>query len=145
MMCCWTVLGFNIFLFFSFQVITAVLNHITRGRKPFTTEKDGKIPREYFGSEIDEKKSGKGKDPGSDRRKEKRIEKKHGEYKLLIHKNELVRGVIDKAQFDKYGLVHMVQELYGSNTAGILLSVLSRLFTVFLQVSSVYFYISFFC
>lgn len=115
------------------QVITAVLNHITRGRKPFTTEKDGKIPREYFGSEIDEKKSGKGKDPGSDRRKEKRIEKKHGEYKLLIHKNELVRGVIDKAQFDKYGLVHMVQELYGSNTAGILLSVLSRLFTVFLQ------------
>ena len=53
-----------------------MLNHITRGRKPFTTEKDGKIPREYFGSEIDEKKSGKGKDPGSDRRKEKRIEKK---------------------------------------------------------------------
>lgn len=118
-----------------------MLNHITRGRKPFTTEKDGKIPREYFGSEIDEKKSGKGKDPASDKKEERRIEKKHGEYTLLIHKNELVRGVIDKAQFDKYGLVHMVQELYGSNAAGILLSVLSRLFTLFLQVSMVDFYI----
>ena len=117
-----------------------MLNHITRGRKPFTTEKDGKIPREYFGSEIDEKKSGK----GSDKKKERQIEKKHGECTLLIYKNELVRGVIDKAQFDKFGLVHMVQELYGSNTAGILLSVLSRLFTLFLQVSMIYFFIFFF-
>lgn len=53
---------------------------------------------------------------------------------LLIFKNELVRGVIDKAQFGDYGLVHTVQELYGSNTAGLLLSVMSRLFTVYLQV-----------
>lgn len=45
-----------------------------------------------------------------------------------------MRGVIDKAQFGKFGLVHTVQELYGSNSAGILLSALSRLFTIFLQV-----------
>ncbi|XWS59174.1 hypothetical protein CRYUN_Cryun08bG0099300 [Craigia yunnanensis] len=37
-------------------------------------------------------------------------------------RNDLVRGVIDKAQFADYGLVHTVQELYGSNTAGFLLS-----------------------
>lgn len=57
------------------------------------------------------------------------------EEKLLIYKNDFVRGVIDKAQFADFGLVHTVQELYGSNTAGILLSALSRIFTVFLQVS----------
>ncbi|OVA12173.1 RNA polymerase [Macleaya cordata] len=92
------------------QVITAILNHITqtRGLTPFTVEKTGRIPHEYFGS-------------GS------------GEVKLRIHKNDFVHGVIDKAQFGKYGLVHTVQELYGSNIAGILLSVLSRLFTVYLQ------------
>ncbi|KAJ4969995.1 hypothetical protein NE237_003094 [Protea cynaroides] len=90
------------------QVISAVLNHLTRGRAPFTVEKTGRIPSEYFGS-------------------------KSGEDKLLIRENELVHGVIDKAQFGKYGLVHTVQELYGSNTAGILLSAFSRLFTVFLQ------------
>ncbi|XP_057982426.1 DNA-directed RNA polymerase I subunit 1 isoform X2 [Malania oleifera] len=101
------------------QVITAVLNHVTRGHAPFTVKKDGKIPREYFGSETDEEKLHK--------------EKKPGEYTLFIYKNNLVHGVIDKAQFGNYGLVHTVQELYGSNTAGILLSVLSRLFTVFLQ------------
>ncbi|XP_010251904.1 PREDICTED: DNA-directed RNA polymerase I subunit 1 [Nelumbo nucifera] len=90
------------------QVITAVLNHITRGRTPFSVRKAGKTPEEYFG-------------------------KTSGEYELLIHKNELVHGVIDKAQFGGYGLVHTVQELYGSNAAGVLLSVLSRLFTIFLQ------------
>ncbi|KZV36374.1 DNA-directed RNA polymerase I subunit rpa1-like [Dorcoceras hygrometricum] len=66
------------------QVISALLNHITRGCAPCTV---------------------------------------------------LVRGVIDKAQFGKFGLVHTVQELYGSNSAGILLSALSRLFTVFLQIN----------
>lgn len=90
------------------QVITTVLNHITRGRPPFTVKKAGRIPSEYFG-------------------------KNSGENKLLIQRNEFVHGVIDKAQFGKFGLVHTVQELYGSNTAGMLLSVFSRLFTVFLQ------------
>lgn len=90
------------------QVITTILDHITRGRPPFTVKKDGRIPQDYFG-------------------------KNSRENKLLIQKNEFIHGVIDKAQFGKYGLVHTVQELYGSDTAGILLSVFSRLFTVFLQ------------
>ncbi|XP_043692047.1 DNA-directed RNA polymerase I subunit 1 [Telopea speciosissima] len=90
------------------QVITAILNHLTRGQPPFTVEKTGRIPGEYFGS-------------------------KSGEANLLIRENELVHGVIDKAQFGKYGLVHTMQEFYGSDTAGILLSTFSRLFTGFLQ------------
>uniref|UniRef100_A0A5B7B2D8 DNA-directed RNA polymerase subunit n=1 Tax=Davidia involucrata TaxID=16924 RepID=A0A5B7B2D8_DAVIN len=103
------------------QVITAVLNHLTRHGKPFTVENEGKIPGMYFASEAARNQSSEDKE-------------ENAEHKLLIRKNELVRGVIDKAQFGKYGLVHTVQELYGSNTAGILLSVLSRLFTVFLQI-----------
>ncbi|KAK6941856.1 RNA polymerase Rpb1, domain 5 [Dillenia turbinata] len=93
------------------QVITAVLNHITKGRTPFTVEARMRTPAANI----------RGENIGS------------GEAKFLIKQNELVHGVIDKAQFGKYGLVHTVQELYGSNTAGILLSALSRLFTVFLQ------------
>ncbi|KAJ0988153.1 hypothetical protein J5N97_006509 [Dioscorea zingiberensis] len=91
------------------QVITSILNHITRGRKPFTVEKDGKIPKEYFGNDLTE-------------------------HKLLILNNEFVHGMIDKAQFGKHGLVHTVHEFYGADTAGILLSMFSRLFTIFLQI-----------
>ncbi|CAK9157192.1 unnamed protein product [Ilex paraguariensis] len=103
------------------QVITAVLNHITQGYPPCTVENEGKIPNIYFTSKNGKNLSSK-------------VEEDNAENKLLIWRNELVHGVIDKAQFGKYGLVHTVQELYGSNSAGILLSVLSRLFTIFLQI-----------
>ncbi|XP_047337717.1 DNA-directed RNA polymerase I subunit 1-like isoform X2 [Impatiens glandulifera] len=101
------------------QVISAVLNYLTRDYPPFTVEKEGKIPSSYFRDEPTKNVL--------DMKEEK------GEHVLLIWKNQLVRGVIDKAQFGKYGLVHTVQELYGSNIAGSLLSAFSRLFTVFLQ------------
>ncbi|XAR69446.1 DNA-directed RNA polymerase [Bertholletia excelsa] len=104
------------------QVITALLNHLTRDYTPFTVEKEGKIPSTYFGRQSGQ--NGTSRDGKTE---------ENGEHRLLIWKNELVHGVIDKAQFGKYGLVHTVQELYGSNTAGILLSAFSRLFTVFLQ------------
>ncbi|XVE96012.1 hypothetical protein REPUB_Repub02eG0185000 [Reevesia pubescens] len=104
------------------QVITAVLNHITRGRPPFTVEKKGKIGHDFFKNRSKENKP---KNDGKDSDKD--------EENILIYRNYLVCGVIDKAQFADYGLVHTVQELYGSNTAGFLLSVFSRLFTVFLQ------------
>ncbi|KAL6555410.1 hypothetical protein OROGR_006668 [Orobanche gracilis] len=102
------------------QVITALLNHITRGRAPCTVENHGKIPKNYF--------------TGNSYKNGEEDEDQNAEHNLLIWKNELVRGVIDKAQFGKFGLVHTVQELYGSNSAGILLSALSRLFTIFLQI-----------
>ncbi|OMO70228.1 RNA polymerase, alpha subunit [Corchorus olitorius] len=129
------------------QVITAVLNHITRNRPPFTMEKTGKIPHDFFRNRSTEnkpsirqenqpkiglkrKKSKNSKEKAPD---EEKMEREPDEENMLIHKNDFLRGVIDKAQFADYGLVHTVQELYGSNTAGILLSVFSRLFTVFLQ------------
>ncbi|KAG9134745.1 hypothetical protein Leryth_001057 [Lithospermum erythrorhizon] len=102
------------------QVISALLNHLTRGQAPCTVEGRAKIPYPYF-------PSGTGIYQLSDE------EDKNAENKFLVYKNELVHGVIDKAQFGKFGLVHTVQELYGSNAAGILLSSLSRLFTIFLQ------------
>ncbi|KAL1555302.1 DNA-directed RNA polymerase [Salvia divinorum] len=101
------------------QVITALLNHITRGCAPCIVENQGKIPKNYFAS--------------ASYKKGEEDQDHNAEHDLLIWKNELVRGVIDKAQFGKFGLVHTVQELYGSNSAGILLSALSRLFTLFLQ------------
>ncbi|PIN16683.1 DNA-directed RNA polymerase [Handroanthus impetiginosus] len=101
------------------QVITALLNHITRGCAPCTVENQAKTPKNYFASK--------------NFRNGEEDEDQNAEHNLLVWKNELVRGVIDKAQFGKFGLVHTVQELYGSNSAGILLSALSRLFTIFLQ------------
>lgn len=111
-----------------------MLNHITRGCAPCTVENQGKIPKNYF--------------TGNSYRNGEEDEDQNAEHNLLIWKNELVRGVIDKAQFGKFGLVHTVQELYGSNSAGILLSALSRLFTIFLQVLLmliIYFHLEYSC
>ena len=48
---------------------------------------------------------------------------------------ELLCGILDKSAFgaSDYGLVHSVYELYGAETAGQLLGILSRLFMKFLQ------------
>ncbi|GAA6038963.1 hypothetical protein JCM8097_000597 [Rhodosporidiobolus ruineniae] len=57
------------------------------------------------------------------------------EKEVLFHDGELLTGIIDKAQIgaSPYGLVHSVYELYGPESAGKLLSILSRLLTKFLQ------------
>lgn len=90
------------------QVITTVLSYVTFGRLPYTVKNTGKVSGEYWG-------------------------RKSGELKLRIQDNELLHGVIDKAQFGKYGLVHAFKEFYGAEAAGQLLSIFSRLFTSFLQ------------
>jgi DNA-directed RNA polymerase I subunit RPA1 len=87
----------------------------------------------------------KEKDPSVKKEKEKqmRIQKQKQKQKqddrselvLYIHDNELIKGIVDKAQFGKYGIVHTVHELYGADIAGILLSTFSRVFTLFLQVN----------
>lgn len=113
-----------------------MLNQITKGHPPFTVEKATKLPVDFFKCRSREVKS---KSEESNKKKQHVDEswkKDLNEDKLLISKNEFVCGVIDKAQFADYGLVHTVHELYGSNAAGNLLSVFSRLFTVFLQVCS---------
>ena len=57
------------------------------------------------------------------------------EGKVLFYNGELLCGVLDKSQFGAtdYGLIHSIYELYGSEIAGKLLGILSRLFTKFLQ------------
>lgn len=73
--------------------------------------------------------SSKGKVPGS----AWGIHTEEGE--VLVHDGDLLTGIIDKAQIgaSPYGLVHSVFELYGPESAGKLLSILSRLLTKFLQ------------
>ncbi|KAL6277057.1 hypothetical protein ACE6H2_020658 [Prunus campanulata] len=90
-------------------------------------------PGEYKSDKDGQQKEKKpNKEQATDKEKSKEKEE-HDENHLLIYRNNLVRGVIDKAQFGDYGLVHTVQEFYGSDTAGKLLSVLSHLFTSYLQ------------
>ncbi|GBE80006.1 DNA-directed RNA polymerase I subunit rpa1 [Sparassis crispa] len=57
------------------------------------------------------------------------------EDKVIFMDGELLSGVLDKSAFGAtdFGLVHSVYELYGSDIAGKLLGILSRLFTKFLQ------------
>ncbi|KAL2622234.1 hypothetical protein R1flu_002439 [Riccia fluitans] len=90
------------------QVMTTIFNYITQGSPPFSMSAGGKTPKEYWGHNS-------------------------GENIVLLQDNELICGVIDKAQFGKYGLVHAFQELYGCSRAGKLLSIFSRLFTNYLQ------------
>ncbi|CDZ97905.1 beta and beta-prime subunits of dna dependent rna-polymerase [Phaffia rhodozyma] len=54
---------------------------------------------------------------------------------VLFMDGELLIGILDKSQFgaSSYGLVHSCFEVYGAETAGKVLSVLSRLFTKYLQ------------
>jgi DNA-directed RNA polymerase I subunit RPA1 len=118
-----------------------VLNHITRGHPPFTVEKGGKLSYDFFKSKIKNGKSSNGEKVGvSKPMKEKesgKVNPKENQLeddKMIIFRNVLVQGVIDKAQFGEYGLVHTVQELFGAKAAGTLLSVFSRLFTAYLQV-----------
>lgn len=91
------------------QVISAILCYITRGHAPFSIKKIGRIKKEYFTENCSEQI-------------------------MYIFNNELVHGMIDKAQFGEFGLVHTVHELYGADTAGTLLSIFSHLFTLYLQI-----------
>ena len=64
-----------------------------------------------------------------------RLAKGLSEDRVLFMAGDFVRGVLDKSQFGaaSYGLVHAVYEVYGAETAGRLLGILSRLFTKYLQ------------
>eukprot|EP00897_Mesotaenium_endlicherianum_P000548 jgi/Mesen1/10494/ME000083S09995 len=79
------------------QVLTTVLNHLTRGQKPMRVEAKAKVAAHYWGA-------GRGEEGA-----------------LVVHDNELLAGAFDKAQFGRFGLVHAFQELYGSQAAGALL------------------------
>lgn len=54
---------------------------------------------------------------------------------VIIRQGELLTGVLDKAAFgaSEFGLIHAVYECYGAAAAAELLTVLGKLFTLFLQ------------
>ena len=91
------------------QVISAVLDHITHGRPDMTMSHGCKVPANYWGGENS------------------------GEGEFILRKNYVCCGIVDKNTFGNKGLVHAVAELHGRVLAGDLLSVLSRLLTVWLQ------------
>ncbi|XP_071952689.1 DNA-directed RNA polymerase I subunit RPA1-like [Antedon mediterranea] len=57
------------------------------------------------------------------------------ESEVIFRQGQLLVGVLDKANYGStpYGLVHACYELYGGQTAVLILSCLGRLFTTFLQ------------
>ncbi|XP_067615853.1 DNA-directed RNA polymerase I subunit RPA1 isoform X2 [Eurosta solidaginis] len=57
------------------------------------------------------------------------------ESNVIIHKGELLTGVLDKQQYGAttYGLIHCIYELYGGEVSTSLLTSLSKVFTAFLQ------------
>jgi DNA-directed RNA polymerase I subunit RPA1 len=103
-------------------------------------KKEGKIPVKYL---VPKKRHGEEpetRDPELVKKEKEEqeviVRKQEDEQELYVLDNELIKGMIDKKQFGNYGIVHTVQELYGADTAGRLLSIFSRLFTLFLQVTS---------
>lgn len=95
---------------FPFQISTVLLNIKPVGAKGLNLTSKNKVKNELWG-------------PSSK------------ENEVLFVDGELLSGILDKTQFgaSSYGLVHSAFEIYGPETAGKLLSVLSRLFTKFLQ------------
>nr|XP_014089551.1 DNA-directed RNA polymerase I subunit RPA1 [Bactrocera oleae] len=57
------------------------------------------------------------------------------ESNVIIHKGELLTGVLDKQQYGAttYGLIHCMYELYGGEVSTCLLTAFTKLFTTFLQ------------
>eukprot|EP00898_Chlorokybus_atmophyticus_P009008 jgi/Chlat1/9108/Chrsp97S08381 len=90
------------------QVLSSLILHLTRGRAPLSFKSACKVASSYWGAG-------------------------NGEGEVLVRNGELLAGILDKAQFGKFGLVHSVHELYGGKAAGDLLSALSRLLTNYLQ------------
>ncbi|CAL8467924.1 g7462 [Coccomyxa elongata] len=108
------------------QVISSVLAHFTRGMPPLTVRAATKVPADFWGKGGTVHYSLHGHDSEF-------TFPKSAEGEMLVVKGELVTGVLDKAVFGKFGLVHAVQDLYGNAVAGAFISALSRLLTYYLQ------------
>ena len=89
------------------DVIRTILDHVAYQRPGVTLKHSCKTPYTFWGSEE--------------------------EGELIVRQNYICTGVVDKNAFGKFGLIHAVAELHGKQIAGKLLSVLSRLLTLFLQ------------
>ncbi|CAM0140636.1 hypothetical protein VKS41_006661 [Umbelopsis sp. WA50703] len=93
------------------QVITTILKNLSIGKPSLNLKSNAKVGGKYWGPDGSE------------------------EATVLFMDGELLTGVLDKSQFGAtaYGMVHSVYEIYGPESAGVLLSILGRLFTKFTQ------------
>lgn len=91
--------------------ISTILLHLTREQSALYLESKSKVPSTVWSKNALE------------------------ECDVIIRQGKLLTGILDKSQFgaSKYGLVHAFYELYGADMAGSLLTVLGRMFILFLQ------------
>lgn len=93
------------------QVVTTALLNITPLNSPgLNLISKNKVKNEYWGEHSTENE-------------------------VMFKNGELLCGILDKSQYGAadYGFVHSVHEIYGSHSAGMLLSVLGRLFTKYIM------------
>ncbi|KAI8987844.1 hypothetical protein BDF20DRAFT_814125 [Mycotypha africana] len=93
------------------QVISTILMNLTWGKAQLNLTSKSKVPARFWGPDAKE------------------------EEVVNVMEGQLIHGILDKSQFgaSSYGLVHSVYEIYGAESAGILLSILGRLFIKFIQ------------
>lgn len=102
------------------QVITTLLHHLRKGN-----DRDGSEFMNLPGLSA----TRKAKTPAT------AFGKNGAEEMVIIRDGELLQGVLDKAAFGStaFSLVHAVYEAYGPEKAGLLLNMLGRLFTAYIQ------------
>eukprot|EP00727_Mastigamoeba_balamuthi_P002925 m51a1_g1263 putative DNA-directed RNA polymerase (1659) ;mRNA; f:56514-62305 len=115
------------------QLIGAVLDQITVGKPPLSMESGTKVAGGLWGRggyhfTKPLKKGEKPKDM-------QEIWSGANESIVVVNRNQLLAGVLDKSAFGAtaFGLVHSCYELYGSRTAGQLLTTMCRLFVSYMQ------------
>ncbi|KAI8067394.1 hypothetical protein BDF21DRAFT_496279 [Thamnidium elegans] len=93
------------------QVISTVLKNLTWNKAQLNMTSKSKVPAKYWGPNAADEEI------------------------VLIVDGDLMHGILDKSQFgaSAFGLVHNVYEIYGPESAGMLLSILCRLFIKFIQ------------
>ncbi|KAK9840861.1 hypothetical protein WJX84_010134 [Apatococcus fuscideae] len=96
-------------LFTGKQVISTIIGQVLKGLPPLTLKHGSKVPADYFGGRA------------------------AGESEVHLFENTLLTGCLDKAVYGNFGIIHGVQELYGPETAGVMLSAFSRVLTGYLQ------------
>ena len=96
------------------QVISTVLQNLTRGKKQLNLDSKSQVPGKSW-SVL------------------QAVDTEEGQ--VIVRDGELLTGILDKKQFGAkaYGLVHACYEVYGPDTAGQLLTALGRLFTRYVQ------------
>ncbi|RCI04863.1 hypothetical protein CU098_005024 [Rhizopus stolonifer] len=93
------------------QVLSTILKNLTWGSAQLNMTSKSKVPARFWGPNA----------------KEEEI--------VNVMDGELLHGILDKSQFgaSSFGLVHSIYEIYGPEKAGMLLSILGRLFIKFIQ------------